>query len=101
MLNAGWIGEGEHHLDIRLETTIGILDSLLRGELEDWADSPTGFQVTRAIRVVDDIYVHPENLYSKPEFEEKQKVLKRVRYEAVEKVGGGLHEEVRRVFSKA
>jgi len=80
---------------------MGILDSLLRGELEERADSPTGLQVTRAIRVVDDIYVHPESLYSKPEFEEKQKVLKRVRYEAVEKVGGGLHEEVRRVFSKA
>jgi phosphoenolpyruvate carboxykinase (ATP) len=59
LLNTGWVGEGQHWKDIRLEFTMGILDSLVRGGLEDWEDSPTGFKVPKAIRVVDDIYVHP------------------------------------------
>ncbi|MBI4267381.1 MAG: phosphoenolpyruvate carboxykinase (ATP), partial [Chloroflexi bacterium] len=64
LINTGGVGEGERYMDIRLEFTIGILDSLLRGGLEDWVDSPTGFNVPRAIRVVDDIFLHPEKLYS-------------------------------------
>lgn len=100
LINTGGIGEGEHYKDIRLESTIGILDSLLRGGLEDWIDSPTGFKVPRAIRVVDDIYLHPEKLYSQSEFEEKQRELNKIRHEAVEKVGSGLHPAVRRVFGK-
>ncbi len=100
LLNTGWVGEGEHYLDIRLEFTMGILDSLLRGGLEDWTDSPTGFKVPRAVRVVDDIYLHPEKLYSQSEFEEKQNQLNRQRHDAVEKVGAGLHRNVRRVFDK-
>lgn len=100
LLNTGWVGEGEHYMDIRLEFTMGILDSLFRGGLEDWTDSPTGFQVPRAIRVVDDIYVHPEKLYSQSEFEEKQMQLHRVRYEAVAKIDGNLHRNIRKAFSK-
>ncbi len=100
LLNTGGIGEGEHYLDIRLEFTIGILDSLLRGGLEDWIDSPTGFKVPRAIRVVDDIYLHPEKLYSRDEFEEKQRELNKIRYEAVEKLDSTLHPSIRNVFSK-
>lgn len=101
LLNTGGIGEGEHYMDIRLESTLGILDSLLRGGLEDWVDSPTGFAVPKAIRVVDDIYLHPEKLYSADEFEKKQKELERVRYEAVEKIDSGLPPAVKGVFSKA
>ena len=100
LLNTGGVGEGEHHRDIRLEFTMGILDSLLRGGLEDWVDSPTGFQTPRAIRVVDDIYVHPEKLYSSSEFAKKQKALNKIRYQAVEKLGGNLHANIRGVFSK-
>jgi phosphoenolpyruvate carboxykinase (ATP) len=100
LLNTGWVGEGEHYMDIRLEFTMGILDSLFRGGLEDWTDSPTGFQVPRAIRVVDDIYVHPEKLYSQVEFDEKQLQLNRARYEAVAKIDGGLHRNIRRAFHK-
>jgi len=99
LLNTGGIGEGEHYRDIRLEFTMGILDSLLRGGLEDWVDSPTGFKVPRAIRVVGDIYLHPEKLYSRAEFAEKQKELNRIRYEAVDRVGRRLHSKVREVFS--
>ena len=98
LLNTGGIGDGEHYQDIRLDITVGILDSLLRGGLEDWAESPTGFQVPRAIRVVDDIFMHPENLFAWNEFEEKQKELNRIRYEAVEKIGPALHPAIRNVF---
>ncbi len=100
LLNTGWVGEGEHYMDIRLEFTMGILDSLFRGGLEDWTDSPTGFLIPRAIRVVDDIYVHPEKLYSQVEFEEKQRQLNHARYDAVAKIDGNLHRNIRKVFSK-
>jgi phosphoenolpyruvate carboxykinase (ATP) len=101
LLNTGWIGEGEHYLKIKLEHTIGILDSMLRGGLaEDWEDSPTGFLVPAAIRVVDDIYVHPEKLYSSKEFEDKQKGLDKIRYDAVAKLGTKLHRDIRNVFPK-
>jgi phosphoenolpyruvate carboxykinase (ATP) len=98
LLNTGWIGEGDRWKNIPLEHTMGILDSLLRGGLEDYEQSPTGFQVPRAIRVVDDIFVHPERLYSKTEFEEKQSALTRLRYEAVEKLGIKLYPGVRNSF---
>jgi phosphoenolpyruvate carboxykinase (ATP) len=101
LLNTGWIGEGQRWKDIHLEFTMGILDSLVRGGLvEDWEDSPTGFQVPKAIRVVDDIYVHPERLYSVSEFEERQRVSNRLRYEAVEKLGNKLHPNIRKLFNK-
>ncbi|MFC1904217.1 phosphoenolpyruvate carboxykinase (ATP), partial [Chloroflexota bacterium] len=101
LINTGWIGEGEHFRDIRLEFTMGILDSLLRGGLEDWVDSPTGFKVPAAIRAVDDIYLHPEKLYSEEEFQTKQKELDKVRREAVENIGSTLHPNIKSVFSKA
>ena len=101
LLNTGGIGEGAPFKDIKLEYTMGILDSLLRDGLEDWVDSPTGFQVPKAIRIVDDIFVHPEKLYSAAEFAEKQGQLNQLRYEAAAKVGRGLHPDIRRVFGKA
>jgi phosphoenolpyruvate carboxykinase (ATP) len=100
LINTGGIGEGERYKDIRLEFTMAILDSLLRGGLEDWVDSPTGFKVPVAIRYVDDIYLHPEKLYSKTEFEEKQRELNKIRYESVKKLGDSLHPDIRKVFSK-
>lgn len=100
LLNTGGIGEGEHYQDIKLEFTMGILDSLIRGGLEDWMGSATGFEVPRAIRIVDDIYLHPEKLYSRAEFEEEQEKLNKLRYEAVEKTGSGLHPNIRKVFAK-
>jgi phosphoenolpyruvate carboxykinase (ATP) len=100
LLNTGGIGEGEHYQDIRLEFTLGILDSLIRGGLEDWEDSPTGFKVPKAIRVVDDIYLHPQKLYSAEEFEGKQREVNRMRYEAVAKLDSSLDPAVKNVFSK-
>jgi hypothetical protein len=48
--------------------------------------------------VVDDICLHPEKLYSKQEFEEQQRQLNIIRREAVEKIGGSLHGDIRKVF---
>jgi phosphoenolpyruvate carboxykinase (ATP) len=100
LLNTGGIGDNEHYLDIRLEITMGILDSLIRGGLEDWVDSPAGFKVPGAIRVVDDIFLHPEKLFSRADFEQRQKELARIRYEAVEKLDAGLYPEIRNVFKR-
>jgi len=100
LINTGGIGEGEYYKDIRLESTMAVLDSLLRGGLEDWVDSPTGFKVPKAIRYVDDVYSHPEKLYSPTEFEERQRELNRIRYESVEELGDSLRPEMRKVFGK-
>ena len=98
LINTGGVGEGERYKDIRLEYTLAILDSLLREGLEDWIDSPTGFKVPKAIRNVDDIYLHPEKLYSKIEFEEVQKELNNVRHGAIKKLDSALHPDIGNVF---
>ncbi len=100
LVNTGGVGEGYGYKSISVGHTLSILDSLLRGGFEDWVDSPTGFQVPASIRAVDDILVHPERLYSRIEFEEKQRELHRLRYEAVAKFSGSLHPKIREVFSK-
>jgi len=85
--------------DIKLEHTMAILDSLLRGGLEDWEESPTGFEVPRSVRNLDDIYSHPEKLFAAADFEENQKALNRIRREAIERLGHGLDPAVRNVFA--
>ena len=102
LLNTGGIGEGSRYKEITLEHTMGILDSLLRGGFEGiWVDSPTGLKVPKAVRMVDDIYLHPEKLYSRTEFEEKQERLNRFRWEAIEKIGKALHPKIRAVFTQS
>jgi len=98
LINTGGIGEGDHYRDIRLEHTLGILDSLLRNGLEDWTESATGLKVPKAIRNVDSIYVHPEKLYSQEKFEKKQKELNRTRREAIEEIGSRLNPNIKNVF---
>jgi len=111
LLNTGGIGSTEtgpvdleedetRYKDIKLEHTIAILDSLLRGGLEDWVDSPTGFKVPGAIRYLDDIYSHPEKLYSKLEFQENQRALDKTRCEVVQQLGSSLHPNIRNAFSR-
>ncbi len=100
LINTGSVGEGYHFKDIDVGHTMSILDSLLRGGLEDGVDSPSGFKVPAAIRAVDDILVHPERLYTAAEFEQKQAELNKIRYEAIEKIGKGLNPKVRKVFGK-
>jgi phosphoenolpyruvate carboxykinase (ATP) len=100
LLNTGGIGEGSRYKEITLQHTMGVLDSLLRGGFEGiWTDSPTGFKVPKAIRSVDDIFLHPERLYSQAEFRIQQELLQRFRRDAVEKLGSALHPTIRAVFS--
>jgi phosphoenolpyruvate carboxykinase (ATP) len=99
VLNTGGVGEGSRYKEITVEHSMAILDSMLRGGLEDWIDSPTGYKVPRAIRMVDDIYLHPETFYSKAEFEEKQRRLNYIRRKAIEKIGDLLHPNIRNVFN--
>jgi len=87
LLNTGGIGEGEHYRKITLEDTMGILDSLLRGGLEDWTGSPTGLLVPKAVRTVDSTCFHPEKHYSTAEFAAKQAALNLVRREAIVRFG--------------
>lgn len=98
LLNTGGIGEGARYMDIRLENTLGILDSLFRGGLEDWMESQSGLEVPAAVRVVDDIFFHPEIVYSRGEFDKRQAELNRFRRQAIEAVGDGLHPAIRKVF---
>ena len=98
LLNTGGIGEGARYMDIRLENTLGILDSLFRGGLEDWMESQSGLEVPAAVRVVDDIFFHPEIVYSRGEFDKRQDELNRFRRQAIEAVGSGLHPAIRKVF---
>lgn len=99
LINTGGIGEGEHYQDIRLGHTLSILDSLLRGGLKKWVKSSTGLKVPRAVRGLDDVYFHPEFLYSRQEFEEKQKALNRLRIETVEKIGG-IPKKIKNTFKR-
>ena len=92
------MGDSQYR-DIKLEHTMAILDSLLRGGLEDWEPSPTGFDVPRSVRNLDDIYSHPEKLFADDEFEKNQKALDKLRREATERLGDGLHPAVRHVFA--
>jgi hypothetical protein len=85
-------------MDIRLENTLGILDSLFRGGLEDWMESISGLEVPAAVRVVDDIFFHPEIVYSRGEFEKRQMELNRFRRQAIEAVGEGLYPAIKKVF---
>jgi len=98
LLNTGGVGDGARYRDIKLEHTLGILDSLLRGGLEDWVESATGLEVPAAVRSVDDIYFHPEILYAWDDFESRQKELNKFRRKAIEMLGSGLHPDIRGVF---
>jgi len=102
LINTGGIGEGKHYKPIEIRHTMGILDSLLRGGLEDWVDSPTGLKVPESVRTVDSILMHPEKLYSKNEFETKQIELKRIRYKTLRRIEENsnmkLPSEIREVF---
>ena len=101
LLNTGWIGEGSRYRQVRLEYTLAILDSLLRHGLEnpdDWTDSPTGLKVPKAVRLLDDIYLHPEKLYSSTEFKRKQIDLNVMRRIEIENVGPQLRPEIKNCF---
>ncbi len=100
LINTGGIGEGRHYKEITIEHTMGILDSLLRGGLQDWIESSTGLIVPTAIRSVDQIYLHPENLYSTDDFNIRQRELEKIRYNTILKYQQKLHPKILQVFKK-
>lgn len=98
LLNTGGIGERDRYHDISLQDIVGILDSVLRGGLEDWVESEvTGLTIPKSVRTVDSILMHPERLSSSAEFEERQKELFRQMAETLEKYPG-LDKKIRAVF---
>ena len=100
LINTGSIGEGENYHDIRLQDTMGILDSLIREGLQDWEPSAgTGLMVPRAVRTVDDILMHPRKIFTAAEFEERQAKLNQHRAQVMEQFPG-LNPKVRAVFIK-
>jgi phosphoenolpyruvate carboxykinase (ATP) len=100
LLNTGWVGEGEHFRDINLADTMGILDSVLRGGLEDWMESEgTGLTVPRSVRAVDSILLHPAKLYLHAEFEKQQQALDKQRAEFLDRYPG-LNPKIKAVFQK-
>jgi phosphoenolpyruvate carboxykinase (ATP) len=99
LINTGGVGEGVRYHDITLNDTMGILDSLCRGGLEDWEMNPgVGLEIPRAIRLVDPILLHPERLYSAADLSRRQAELNKARTEAIEDVGSRLNPVVRKVF---
>jgi len=82
-----------------LEHTISILDSLFRGGLEDWMESVGGLEVPAAVRMVDDIYFHPEIMYPRAVFDAKMATLNAFRKKAIQAVGSGLYPEIKKVFA--
>jgi phosphoenolpyruvate carboxykinase (ATP) len=99
LINTGHVGEGSRFRDIALNDTMGVLDSLVRGGLEDWEPNPSvGLEVPRAIRTVDPVLLHPEKLHAPSDFEKRKEELHKARVEAIESVGSQLHPEIRKVF---
>ncbi|MEE9594034.1 MAG: phosphoenolpyruvate carboxykinase [Candidatus Hydrothermarchaeales archaeon] len=96
IINTGGVGEGIRYKDIRVSDTLAIFDSLVRGGLEEWVDSPTGFKVPSAIRHADEVFLHPEKLYTHPEYEEKLAKLNKVIQGAIEKLGNSIHPDIRK-----
>lgn len=89
LLNTGGVGEGEHHRKITLHDTLNILESILRGGLEDWETcDATGLMVPRSVRGIDSILLHPEKLFPRDEFEKRQGALYAARREILESFAG-------------
>ncbi|MFA6410589.1 MAG: phosphoenolpyruvate carboxykinase (ATP) [Candidatus Buchananbacteria bacterium] len=99
LINTGGIGEGDRYRDIGLNDTMGILDSLLRGGLEDWElNQAVGLEVPLAIRTVDSALLHPEECYVPAEFAQRQQALNQLRAETIAGIGPDLDPEIASVF---
>ncbi len=98
LLNTGGVGEGHFYKDITLGSTMGILDSLLRGASAEWHPSEaTGLIVPRALRAVDSILMQPEKLFTAADFESRQRALNRQRAELMDNYPD-LDERIKAVF---
>jgi phosphoenolpyruvate carboxykinase (ATP) len=97
LLNTGHIGEGDKYDKITLNATMSILDSLVRGGLTNWKESPSEFLVPVAVRGLSDHYFHPEKLYGTGGYNERQMSLNEHRRQILEKIDG-LEPKIRNVF---
>ncbi|OHB68348.1 MAG: hypothetical protein A2V70_06755 [Planctomycetes bacterium RBG_13_63_9] len=98
LLNTGWIGDGGTMRDIRLADTMGILDSVLRGGLEDWSLSErTKLLVPKSVRAIDSILLHPERLFTHAEFDKRQQTLDKQRAECIDRYPA-LNAKIKAVF---
>ena len=89
LLNTGGVGQGGHHRKIALCDTLNILESILRGGLEDWETcEATGLMVPRAVRGIDSILLHPAKLFPGQEFEARQAALFAARRRTLESYEG-------------
>ncbi|WP_243359588.1 phosphoenolpyruvate carboxykinase [Fundidesulfovibrio terrae] len=89
LLNTGGVGEGEHFRKITLGDTVNILESILRGDLEDWeVNEAVGLAVPKAVSGVESILMHPEKLFPKGEFGKRQAALHETRLGILESFGG-------------
>jgi phosphoenolpyruvate carboxykinase (ATP) len=100
LLNTGYVGEAYSHRDITLANTMGILDSVLRGGLEDWEMSPgTGLLIPCSVREVDSILMRPEKLFGASDFEARQQTLDQQRAEFMDRYPG-LDPNIKAVFQR-
>ena len=77
---------------------MGILDSVLRGGLEDWIMSKaTALLVPKSARLVDSILMHPEKLFPTEKFNKRQKELCKQRTETLKKYPS-LNKKIKEVF---
>lgn len=89
LLNTGGVGQGGHHRKIALADTLNILESILRGGLEDWETcEATGLMVPRAVRGIDSILLHPAKLFPGADFEARQAELFATRRRILESYQG-------------
>lgn len=100
LLNTGFVGEGSSYRDISLADTMGILDSVLRGGLEDWVlSAKTQLLIPRSVRAVDPNLMRPEKLFTAKDFELRQRMLDQQRADVMDRFPG-LQSKIKGVFQK-
>jgi phosphoenolpyruvate carboxykinase (ATP) len=98
LLNTGAVGEDYTYHKIALGDTMGILDSVIRGGVEDYMiNELVGLPVPRSIRTVDSILLHPEKTFNHAVFTEKQSSLDKQRALELDKYPR-LNKKIREVF---
>lgn len=89
LLNTGSVGEGEHAHKITLNDTVSIVESILRGSLDDWTPcKATGLTVPKSVPGVDSILFNPKKLYPAQTFAARQGALSAARRALLESYPG-------------
>ncbi len=92
LINTGSVGEGYHFKDINVGHTMSILDSLVRGGLEDWMDSPGRLpRCPRPSAPSTTSWCTRRGCTRRPSSSRSRRSWPPSAREAIEKVGGGLY----------